>query len=200
MKKSNLKTFGMQQFTDGFWQKTLLPFLPAFVTPNLISSLRLCLIPLILFFLWLSNYPIAIIVFIFTALLDSLDGALARMRNQFSNWGLLLDPLSDKLLIAGTLTVLYFSYPFKTLIIILVALEILIIGVSIFYSLNKKRDIKPSNIWGKVKMVLQSLTIVLIILWLISGFPVLLTLSGTVLAGSIIFQLKSFIDYFTFST
>jgi CDP-diacylglycerol--glycerol-3-phosphate 3-phosphatidyltransferase len=196
MKKSNLKTSGIQKFTDGFWQKTLLPILPTFITPNLISLLRLCLIPVVLLFLWLNNYSVAIIIFILTALLDSLDGALARIRNQFSDWGLLLDPLSDKLLITGTLIVLYFSYPFKILILILVTLEILIVAVSIYYSLNKIRNIKPSNIWGKVKMVLQTLTIILIILWLISDTPILLTLSGVVLASSIIFQLKSFSDYF----
>ena len=196
MKKSNLKMSRIQRFTDSFWQKTLLPILPTFITPNRISLLRLCLIPVVLYFLWLNNFPAAILIFILTALSDSLDGALARTRNQFSDWGLLLDPLSDKLLITGALLVLYFSYPFKTLIIILVVLEILIIGVSIFYPLNKKRDIKPSNIWGKVKMVLQTLTIILIILWLISDTPILLTLSGVVLASSIIFQIKSFINYF----
>jgi CDP-diacylglycerol--glycerol-3-phosphate 3-phosphatidyltransferase len=196
MKKSNLKTSGIQQFTDGFWQKTLLPLIPNYITPNLVSLLRLCLIPIIMLFLFLNNYLIAIIIFILTALLDSLDGALARIRNQFSDWGLLIDPLSDKILIAGTLVVLYFSYPFKTLIIILVTLEILIITMSFFYSFSKNRNLKPSNIWGKIKMVLQTLAIILIILWLISDAPILLTLSGLVLASSIIFQLKSFSDYF----
>ena len=82
--------------------------------PNLVTWLRILLIPLIvgLFYIpdeWLSyegRNIAATAVFVFAALTDWLDGYLARVLNQMSAFGAFLDPVADKLMIAASLIVL----------------------------------------------------------------------------------------------
>ncbi|OGA19581.1 MAG: CDP-diacylglycerol--glycerol-3-phosphate 3-phosphatidyltransferase [Betaproteobacteria bacterium RIFCSPLOWO2_02_FULL_66_14] len=82
--------------------------------PNLVTCLRILLIPLIvgLFYLpdeWLSmgeRNVAATVAFVIAALTDWLDGYLARALNQMSAFGAFLDPVADKLMIAASLIVL----------------------------------------------------------------------------------------------
>ncbi len=74
--------------------------------PNLLTMLRIALIPGVLFLLWegtpRSNFWAAIL-YIGTALTDLIDGYLARRWGQISVLGKFLDPLADKLLVMATL-------------------------------------------------------------------------------------------------
>ncbi|SDW45596.1 cardiolipin synthase [Amycolatopsis xylanica] len=76
----------------------------AFNVPNLLSILRLALVPV---FLWLLLGPEedgwALALLMFSALTDWLDGKLARWLNQMSRLGQLLDPAADRLFILATL-------------------------------------------------------------------------------------------------
>jgi cardiolipin synthase len=82
--------------------------------PNLVTLLRILLIPLIVgvFYMpdmWLSDEGknvAATAVFIVAALSDWLDGYLARRLNQMSAFGAFLDPVADKLVVVGALIVL----------------------------------------------------------------------------------------------
>jgi cardiolipin synthase len=83
-------------------------------TPNLITLSRIVLIPLIIAIYyvpddWLSysgKNLTATAIFIFAAVTDWLDGFLARRLNQMSDFGAFLDPVADKLIVAGALIVL----------------------------------------------------------------------------------------------
>lgn len=76
----------------------------AFTVPNLLSILRLAGVPV---FLWLLLGPHAdgwaLVLLVFSAITDWLDGKLARWLNQMSRLGQLLDPAADRLYIAATL-------------------------------------------------------------------------------------------------
>ena len=82
--------------------------------PNLVTWLRILLIPLIvgIYYLpeeWLSysgQNVAATAIFIFAALTDWLDGYLARVLNQMSAFGAFLDPVADKLVVVAALIVL----------------------------------------------------------------------------------------------
>ena len=82
--------------------------------PNLITWLRILLIPLIVgvYYLpeeWLSyeaQNGVATGIFIFAAVTDWLDGYLARVLNQMSAFGAFLDPVADKLVVVAALIVL----------------------------------------------------------------------------------------------
>ena len=82
--------------------------------PNLVTWLRILLIPLIvgIYYLpdgWLAyddKNLAATAVFVFAAVTDWLDGFLARALDQMSAFGAFLDPVADKLMIAAALIVL----------------------------------------------------------------------------------------------
>ena len=81
----------------------------AFNLPNLLTALRIALIPLVLYLMAdgtpRSNFWAAI-VYIGTAVTDFLDGWLARKMGLISLVGKFLDPLADKLLVMATLVFL----------------------------------------------------------------------------------------------
>ena len=82
--------------------------------PNLVTLLRILLIPLIvgIFYLpdawlsWQGKNIAATAVFVVAAITDWLDGYLARKLNQMSAFGAFLDPVADKLVVVGALIVL----------------------------------------------------------------------------------------------
>ena len=65
--------------------------------PNLITLVRLALVPVIAYLLWQGAYGYALIVFLSAALSDFLDGVIARTFDQRSALGAALDPIADKL-------------------------------------------------------------------------------------------------------
>jgi cardiolipin synthase len=65
--------------------------------PNLITLIRLALVPVIAYLLWQGAYGYALIVFLSAALSDFLDGVIARTFDQRSALGAALDPIADKL-------------------------------------------------------------------------------------------------------
>jgi CDP-diacylglycerol--glycerol-3-phosphate 3-phosphatidyltransferase len=84
--------------------------------PNAITFSRIVLIPLIIalyyvpdeWLSWHGRNAAATIVFIVAAVTDWLDGYLARRLNQMSAFGAFLDPVADKLIVAGALVVLLY--------------------------------------------------------------------------------------------
>ena len=63
--------------------------------PNIISGIRILLIPVFIFFLLNSNYILSLYIFIFMGLSDALDGFIARQFKCESNLGSYLD-IADK--------------------------------------------------------------------------------------------------------
>ncbi len=77
------------------------------LTPaNLLTSLRIVLVPVYLWLFALQTWTsviLALIVFIAAALTDLYDGRLARSRREITRLGKFLDPLADKFLVVGAL-------------------------------------------------------------------------------------------------
>lgn len=95
--------------------------------PNLLTMLRIALIPGVLFLLWegtpKANFWAAML-YIATALTDLIDGYLARKWGQISILGKFLDPLADKLLVMATLIFLAYlgRLPFLGVVAVIIML------------------------------------------------------------------------------
>lgn len=76
------------------------------MAPNLLSVLRLALVPVFLVLLLTESHLAAIIVLALASLTDYLDGVFARKFNQVTRLGQLLDPAADRLYIFSTLIAL----------------------------------------------------------------------------------------------
>jgi cardiolipin synthase (CMP-forming) len=71
--------------------------------PNLLSMLRLALVPPFLALIVVGDYVAALIVLVVASLTDLLDGYLARRLHQVTRLGQLLDPAADRLYIFAAL-------------------------------------------------------------------------------------------------
>lgn len=129
---------------------------------NKITISRIFLVPLFLFFL-LVKIPygnwIATIIFIIAALTDSLDGYIARNRNQITKFGKFLDPLADKLIVTAALVALVERQIIPSwLVVIILAREFAITGLRAVAA-SEGNVIAASN-WGKLKTVTQIVAII----------------------------------------
>jgi len=198
MPESNNWPQSVQKNIDNFWQDTLLKSLPHWITPNLLSVIRLAMAPFIVLYLIWGMYVPAIVAFIFAALLDTWDGALARVRGQITGWGMILDPLADKTLIIMLALFLLVVYPFKILIFSIIVFELLIMlgaAVKAGQAPPGQNAIKKANFWGKSKMLAQVLGLVCAFLWLAVPLAWLYDLSVVLIWLSLVLQIKSAVSY-----
>lgn len=72
------------------------------MAPNIISFVRLLLVPVVVYLLIERRYGLALAMFMFAAASDGIDGFLARRFNQRSKLGAVLDPAADKLMMVCT--------------------------------------------------------------------------------------------------
>lgn len=88
--------------------------------PNALTVGRIAVTPLIATLPFAHSWRlrlVAFVLFVIAAVTDYVDGMLARSRKEETDLGRLLDPLADKLLLAGTFVPMYFlsdDYPFVT--------------------------------------------------------------------------------------
>ena len=141
--------------------------------PNKLTLTRIVLVPVFMIFVSLTNldavangtfqplyYLLAGIVFAAASFTDFLDGHLARKWNMVTDFGKFADPLADKLL-----TTVAFIYMMRdgvcspVVLCIILAREFAVSGLRMVAAGAKDGKVIAANMWGKVKTVLQMLTI-----------------------------------------
>jgi len=139
--------------------------------PNIFSYLRIILIPFIIYFLAFRTreyYLIyALLLFGFASFTDFIDGWLARILKQESEFGKFIDPLADKFLVISSLIAIIIIDPSfaildSWMILIIVGRDILI-TVMRWFAIKKDRPLRTSR-FGKFKTAFQMLSIVIIIM------------------------------------
>src|SRR5476649_850580 len=140
--------------------------------PNYVTWCRILMIPLIvgIFYLpetWLQaeNKNIAATaIFIVAAITDWLDGYLARVLDQMSAFGAFLDPVADKLIIAGALVVLLQLDRVEPLVaLIIIGREIAISALREWMAqMGQAKSVAVAFI-GKLKTVFQMIAIPLLL-------------------------------------
>jgi cardiolipin synthase len=133
--------------------------------PNLLSIIRIGLVYPILNNIYLSNFELSIIFFIIAAITDALDGFLARKMNWQTYLGTLLDPVADKLLLSGTIFILWLNQliPFYIFVIFISRDTAILLGAAIQMTLNES-DTPLPNLLGKLTTSLQIIYIATIFL------------------------------------
>ena len=178
----------IQKTIDNLVDKVFLRFIPKSVKPNQITIIRFLLIPII-YFLLINNYSaLALILFIIAASTDFIDGAMARTRNQVTDLGKIIDPIADKLLILSILLYIGFDYLIVKIFVIFIILEIISVLSGAFLSFAIGRPV-GANIYGKIKMVLQSFSVGLFVLGILIDNIFIINLSLFVLFVALFFAL-----------
>ena len=97
--------------------------------------MRIVLIAPILMFIVQDKFDLALLLFFIAGFSDGLDGYLAKRYDWHTRIGALLDPIADKLLVAGTFVVLAYTAHIPAWLAILVILrDIVIIGGATAYN------------------------------------------------------------------
>lgn len=153
--------------------------------PNLLTFARIALIPVVVGLFYfdrpLSNW-LAAFFFIVACITDYLDGYFARTLKQTTKFGIFLDPVADKLLVAATLLMLvgFGRIQGISLIpaVIILCREILVSGLREF--LAEARVSVPVTRLAKWKTAIQMIALSLLIIEDIPRFPVPIDVIGTI--------------------
>jgi cardiolipin synthase (CMP-forming) len=128
---------------------------------NKITLLRILLVPLFIIGLLMGGdyWPLAL--FVFLALTDVLDGAVARLRNQRTVLGTFLDPVADKLLLGAAFLVLSVQgrVPVWAFVLVFSRDVLILLGWNIIYILTKTSTVQPRWL-GKATTLFQMLTVI----------------------------------------
>lgn len=120
--------------------------------PNLVSLLRLALIPAIGYYLSIGDSRstlICAILMIVAGITDGLDGYLARRMNQVTQFGIALDPVADKLFAGALIVLLIFYREFPIWLAAAIIGRDLLILLAGLILLGRQKVVVPSNITGK---------------------------------------------------
>ena len=156
--------------------------------PNKLTLTRMILVPVFMIFVSMSQYMtpdynprwylIAGIIFAVASFTDYLDGHLARKWHMVTDFGKFADPLADKLL--TTVALIYMMRDgvcSPVVLCIILAREFAVSGLRMVAAGAKDGKVIAANMWGKVKTVLQMLTIIFYF------FGISLTYGNTVLGN-----------------
>jgi CDP-diacylglycerol--glycerol-3-phosphate 3-phosphatidyltransferase len=155
----------VQKSMDKLVGRALLWAIPSWVRPNHLTILRLVLIPVVLVLLYFAYRWWALGMFVVALATDSIDGAMARSRGQISTFGVYMDPIADKLLVAAILAWVGYKYLVVQIFLGFIALELVFTAVGVPLLLRSGKS-QPSNFFGKAKMIVQSAAL---LLFLIAG-------------------------------
>lgn len=140
--------------------------------PNLISLMRLFMVPVIIWLIIDQQFGLAFILFVAAGISDLLDGLLARLLKSQTMVGKFLDPLADKVLLVGVFVTLGIQGFIPSWLVILVTFrDFLILGgalLALLYSSNL--EIKPLFI-SKVNTVLQLIMIIFVLAKMVLNRP-----------------------------
>ena len=136
--------------------------------PNKLTILRMLLVPV--FIVTLMIHPeimtyriIALIIFIIASLTDMLDGYIARKYDLITDFGKLMDPLADKLLVCSALICFVELNQIPSWVVILIiAREFIISGFRMIAA--DKGIVIAASWWGKLKTISQMITVILLII------------------------------------
>lgn len=104
--------------------------------PNVITVLRMLLIPFIVYLLFERRYGAALLLFAAAGVGDLLDGFIARRFKQISRFGAVLDPIADKLtLLAAVVVLAWQSLMPAWLAAAIVARDLIIVAGALAYRL-----------------------------------------------------------------
>ncbi len=131
--------------------------------PNKLTVLRVLFIPAIMIFLLADGIPFRWLIgglcFGAASLTDMLDGKIARQRNLITDFGKLMDPVADKMLIMSTLICFVQEDICGAWVVVVILFREFLVTSMRMIAADKGKVI-AANIWGKIKTVTQMIAII----------------------------------------
>ncbi len=137
-----------------------------FTIPNLLSFLRLCMIPwLVVTYVRDGNTMGTALILLLSGLTDIVDGFIARRFNMVSNLGKALDPAADKLTQIVMVFCLMYRFPHLIWILIALCVKELFVAITSLMAIKKTKEVLSAEWHGKAATVLIYLNMICHILF-----------------------------------
>jgi len=163
--------------------------------PNAISLMRIALIAPILGLILSDAFGWALAVFFVAGFSDGIDGYLAKRFNWHTRFGALIDPVADKLLVAGAFITLAYTQHIPTWLAVVVILRdvVIVTGATAYNFIVKPVQGEPTRI-SKLNTALQLLFLIFVLSRAGFGWPDLISI--TILGAAILVTVViSGVDY-----
>lgn len=167
-----------------------------FTIPNILSVVRLCMIPLIV---WLycvkKEYIMTTVVLTLSGLTDVVDGFIARKFNMISDLGKALDPIADKLTQIATLFCLVSRFKVIMIPLVLLIVKEIFAGIMGLLVIKNTSEVHGAVWHGKLTTVCIYSLMVLHLLW--ANIPNSVSLisigvcSGVMIMSCILYSMKN---------
>ena len=175
--------------------------------PNVLTSIRIALVPFFIWALWASGTFgqdsmmarwIAVAIFAAAMYTDKLDGDIARARGLVTNFGKIADPIADKFLTGAawiTMSLLGEIWWWITILILLREW-----GITVMRIVMLRTRVMPASRGGKIKTVLQTAAILILLLplatfigqwWLWFGWSLVLAALVVTIATGLDYVVKA---------
>lgn len=138
--------------------------------PNRLTLLRIALSFVMMFLLWIPGLPAklgALVVFAIAGLTDWWDGLLARRQKLITDFGILMDPIADKVLVLSALIAfVQLQVVAAWMVVVIATREFLITGLRLLAL--EKGQVLPAEAAGKYKTILQMAAISVTLIYLVA--------------------------------
>lgn len=130
--------------------------------PNKLTIARVIAVPFFILTYLLDWYIVAFLIFIAASFTDMLDGKIARKHNLVTNFGKIMDPLADKILVYSALCLMVPIMVPAWMLIIILAREFTVAGMRTVAA--SEGIVIAAGMSGKIKTVLQMIAVCLLLL------------------------------------
>ena len=133
--------------------------------PNILTCVRVLLIPVFMVLAYQNNMPCdiaALIVYVVACLTDYVDGYLARKNNQVTNFGKFMDPVADKLLVMAALLIFIEDGTIPAWAVAIILGREFIVSALRMVAASEGLVI-AANMWGKAKTMITMITLIFLL-------------------------------------
>lgn len=164
--------------------------------PNLISILRLLLVPWFALVLLEQRFDAALALFLLMGVSDGLDGYLARRLGAASSLGAALDPLADKVMLVSAFVLLgHLELLPAWLVVLAVGRDVLIVGGALLLYLFRPGGMVRTAPIGKVNTFLQIVLALTVLVRQLLPLPPLEPVQAALVAGTAVTAVASGLWY-----
>ena len=143
--------------------------------PNKLTIARMIAVPFFIAAYMLQLYPAALVIFVAASVTDFFDGKIARERGLVTNFGKIMDPLADKILVYSALCLFIESEIITAwMMIIILAREFIVAGMRTVAA--SEGTVLAAGMSGKIKTVLQMVAVIVLLFSLCLGSEMLIVM------------------------
>ena len=158
--------------------------------PNKLTLARIIAVPVFVVLYMRGLFIPAFIIFILASLTDMLDGKIARKYNLITNFGKIMDPLADNILVYSAFCLMVEDGAVPSWMLIIILLREFAVSGTVAAA---NGIVIAAGMSGKIKTVLQMIAVPLLILR--SVHPVVNTLATVFLWASLVMTVYSGVEY-----